>query len=137
VPVTITVHACDSYCHKQALEQHETPHQGPFPVSGGGFRNSNRGSFPTTPWRWRWRWDLNPRWTFTHTRFRVLRTHFRVRLPAYVLCSIGPPVAVAEHSRTRTNETRTETKSVGASRARPAQGRESDARRIGLGRDIL
>jgi hypothetical protein len=42
-----------------APERHEPPRQGPFPVSGGGFRNLDRGSFVTTPKRRVW--DLNPR----------------------------------------------------------------------------
>jgi len=66
-----------------------------------GFRHLNRGSYVTTPWRWRW--DLNPRWAFTHTRFRVLRTHVQGRPSASVSCSTKLSVAVAEPARTTTN----------------------------------
>ena len=58
----------------------------------------------------RWRWDLNPRESYPSTRFRVLRTHVQPRLSASAPCSTNPSVAVAEPSRTTTNETKTETK---------------------------
>ena len=58
----------------------------------------------------RWRWDLNPRWTFTHTCFRVLRTHVRRWSSASASCSTRPSTTVTEPARTTTNETRTETK---------------------------
>ena len=103
--------------------RHGAPHQGPFPVSGGGFRNLSRGSFATTPWRWRW--DLNPRWTFTHTRFRVLRTHVQARSETSAPCSTGRSASVAEPSRTTTNETRTETRQL--------RRRESDSCPAGCG----
>ena len=63
----------------------------------------------------RWRWDLNPRWTFTHTRFRVLRTHVQARSHASAACSKRPFAGVTEPPRTTTNETRTETRSAVAS----------------------
>jgi hypothetical protein len=58
----------------------------------------------------RWRWDLNPRWTFTHTRFRVLRTHVQGWSLTSAAYSTSPSAAVAEPSRTTPNETKTETK---------------------------
>jgi len=78
----------------------------PRTVSGlwRGFRHLNGGSYVTTPWRWRW--DLNPRWAFTHTRFRVLRTHVQARSETSAPCSTGRSASVAEPSRTTTNETR-------------------------------
>ena len=60
----------------------------------------------------RWRWDLNPRWTFTHTRFRVLRTHVQARSPASATCSTHPSASVTEPPRTTTNETKTETRQL-------------------------
>jgi hypothetical protein len=66
----------------------------------------------------RWRWDLNPRWTFTHTRFRVLRTHVQPRSSASATCSTRPSTGVTEPPRTTTNETRTETTSSVASHGR-------------------
>ena len=67
---------------------------------------------------WRWRWDLNPRTGFPVTRFRVLRTRVQPRSSASAACSTRLSVAVAELARTTTNETRTETRSGAASRAR-------------------
>jgi hypothetical protein len=60
----------------------------------------------------RWRWDLNPRWTFTHTRFRVLRISVRARSPASATCSTRLSAAAHEPRRTTTNETKTETRQL-------------------------
>jgi hypothetical protein len=62
----------------------------------------------------RWRWDLNPRWSYPHTRFRVLRTRVQPRSSASVSCSASPSTAIAEPSRTTTNETTTETMREGS-----------------------
>src|SRR5665647_2074661 len=85
------------------------------------------------------RWDLNPRWAFTHTRFRVLRTCVQSRLPVSAPCSTSPPAAFAEPSRTTTNETKTETTTVAVGSIRTHVRRPTvrilgGARRPGAGR---
>ena len=62
----------------------------------------------------RWRWDLNPRTGCPVTRFRVLRTRVQPRSSASVSCSASPSTAIAEPSRTTTNETTTETMREGS-----------------------
>src|SRR5215467_4153839 len=72
--------------------------------------------FRVVPGQQRWRWDLNPRKGCPFTRFRVLGTAVRHRVPAYVTCANCLAVLSRERLRTEVNETETETEASGGPR---------------------